>query len=92
MPSRGWDARLRRLEAQAQDDDGPQGEGLSGLLRFLDREKDGDDVPIEALSDAELETQIAALAGARGLALLLRELLEDERTRRQAAHTKEPHA
>ena len=52
MPSRRWDARLRRLEARAQDD-GPQGEGLSGLLRYLERHKDVDAVPVAALSDAE---------------------------------------
>ena len=91
MAAKQLAARLRCLEAQAQDTNAPLGEGLSGLLRSMDRGKDVDTVPVGALSDAELETQIATLASARGLVLLLRELQEDERTRRQAAYTKEPH-
>jgi len=41
-------------------------------------------IPIADLTDAELDTKIAALTGTRGLSLLLREALEEERTRRQA--------
>ena len=84
------DPRLRRLEAQAQDAGIPQGQGLASLLRSLDRDKALDAVPVALLSDAELERQIAALAGARGLSLLVRELLEAERMQRPAAQTKEP--
>jgi hypothetical protein len=82
------DARLRRLEAQAHE--GPQRQGLATLLEWgrrngLDEER----VPLKALSDAELDAKIAALAGQRGLALLWRECLEEERARRQAC-TQEP--
>jgi len=49
-------------------------------------------VPLADLTDAELDAKITALAGARGLSLLLREALEEERTRRQGAQGKEPAA
>jgi hypothetical protein len=47
-------------------------------------------VPIADLTDAELDAKITALAGTRGLSLLLRATLEEERTRRQGAQSKEP--
>jgi hypothetical protein len=47
-------------------------------------------VPLADLTDAELDAKITALAGTRGLSLLLREALEEERIRRQGAQEKEP--
>jgi hypothetical protein len=47
-------------------------------------------VTIADLTSAELDAKITALAGACGLARLLRETLEEERTRRQEAQGKEP--
>jgi hypothetical protein len=90
MPSR-LDARLRRLEAQAHE--GPQKQGIAALLAWgrrngLEKER----LLLAALADAELDAKITALAGTRGLSLLLRETLEEERTRRQIAQDKEPPA
>jgi hypothetical protein len=84
-------ARLRRLEAQAHE--GPHRQGIAALLewgRRNDLEKER--LHLAALSDAELDAQITALAGARGLSLLLRQALEEERTRRQGAQGQEPPA
>jgi hypothetical protein len=85
------DARLRRLEAQAHE--GPHRQGIAALLEWgrrngLDEER----MPLAALADAELDAKMTALAGTRGLSLLLREALEEERTRRQGAQGKEPPA
>src|SRR5262245_51389742 len=44
-----------------------------------------DSVPLAMLVDAELDVQRTARAGARGLLRLVREALEEERTRRQGA-------
>ena len=44
------------------------------------------------LTDAELDAKITALAGTNGLSLLLREALEEERTRRRVTAGKEPPA
>jgi hypothetical protein len=82
-------ARLRRLEAQAQITDDLPGPGLSGLLAYA-RAHHIEAVPIADLTDAELDAKITALAGTRGLSLLLREALEEERIRRQRAPGKEP--
>ena len=85
------DARLRRLEAQAHER--PHRHGISALLEWgwrngLDEER----VPLAALADAELDAKITAMASDSGLSLLLREALEEERTRRQGAQVKEPPA
>jgi hypothetical protein len=90
MPAR-LDARLRHLEAEAYA--GHQRQGLAALLewgRCNGLEKAW--VPLKALSDAELDAKMTARAGARGLSLLLREALEEEHTRCQAAQGKEPPA
>jgi hypothetical protein len=42
-------------------------------------------LPLAALADAELDAKITTLTSTRGLSLLLREALEEERTRRQGA-------
>lgn len=81
--------RLHRLEAQRQASNGPHEQGIAALLdeaRHLGIT--GDHVPIAALTAAELDAQIAVLAGQRGLAIVLRAYLEAERARRQA-HTEE---
>ena len=88
MPSR-FDARLRRLEAQAHE--GLQRRGIAALLEWgrrngLEKER----LPLAALADAELDAKIAALPGTRGLSRLLKEALEEERTRRQGAQGTEP--
>jgi len=85
------DTRLRRLEAQAHE--GPHRQGLAALLEWGRRNGvDEERVPLKALSDAELDTKITALTGTRGLSLLLKEALEEERTRRQGAQGKAPPA
>jgi hypothetical protein len=85
------DARLRRLEAQPHE--GPHRQGIAALLAWgrrngLEKAR----LPLTALADAELDAKIAALTGPRGLSRLLRETLEEERTRRQGAQGKEPTA
>ena len=83
------DTRLRRLEAQAYE--GPHRQGLAALLEWGRRNGvDEERVPLKALSDAELDTKITALTGTRGLSLLLKEALEEERTRRQGAQGRSP--
>jgi hypothetical protein len=84
-------ARLQRLEQQRQGTDTALAQGLSGLLAYA-RAHHIEAVPIADLTAAELDAKIAALAGTCGLALLLREALEEERTRRQGAQDKEPSA
>jgi len=83
------EARLQRLEQQRQGTDTPRAQGLSGLLASA-RAPHSEAVPITDLTDAELDAKITALAGTRGLALLLREALQWERTRRQGAQSKQP--
>jgi hypothetical protein len=90
MPSR-LDARLRRLEHQGQGTDTALAQGISGLLAYA-RAHHSEAVPLADLTDAELDAKITALAGSRGLSLLLRETLEEERTRRQGAQGKAPPA
>ena len=85
------EARLRRLEQQRQGTDTALAQGLSGLLAYA-RAHHSEAVPIADLTDAELDAKITALAGTRGLSLLLKEALEEERTRRQGAQGKEPSA
>ena len=85
------EARLRRLEQQRQGTDTALAQGLSGLLAYA-RAHHSEAVPIADLTDAELDAKITALAGTRGLSLLLREALEEERTRRQGAQGKAPSA
>src|SRR5262245_47179368 len=81
------DARLRRLEAQASE--GPQRQGSAALLAWGQRNGlDEERLPLAALADAELDAKITTLAGARGLSLLLRQALEEERTRRKGAQGK----
>jgi len=85
------DARLRRLEAQASE--GPQRQGIAALLAWGQRTGlDEERLPLAALAEAELDAKITALAGTRGLSLLLREALQREGTRRQGAQGKEPPA
>jgi hypothetical protein len=85
------DARLRRLEAQAHE--GLHRQGIAALLAWGQRNGlDEERLPLAALADAELDVKITALAGSRGLSLLLRETLEEERTRRQGAQGKAPPA
>ena len=86
MPS-CLDARLRRLETQVHA--GIQW-GNAALLEWgqrngLDRQR----IPLAALSDAELDAKLAALAGQSGFSLLWQECLEEERALRQAC-TQEP--
>ena len=83
------EARLQRLEQQRQRTDTALAPGLSGLLAYA-RAQHSEAVPIADLTDAELDAKITALTGTRGLSLLLRETLEEERTRRQGAQGKEP--
>ena len=85
------EARLRRLEQQVQGTDTALAQGLSGLLAYA-RAHHSAAVPIADLTDAELDAKITALAGTCGLSLLLRQALEEERTRRQGAQVKEPTA
>jgi hypothetical protein len=90
MPSRRA-ARLARLEAQAYE--GPHRQGIAAVLAWGRRnglKKEW--LPLTALADAELDAKITAVTGPRGLSLLLREALEDERTRRQEAQGKAPPA
>jgi len=79
------------LEAQAHE--GSHRQGIAALLEWgrrngLEKER----LPLTALADAELDAKITALAGTRGLSLLLRETLEEERLRRQGAQVKAPPA
>ena len=83
------EARLQRLEQQRQGTDTALAQGLSGLLAYA-RAHHSEAVPIADLTDAELDAKITALTGARGLSLLLRETLEEERTRRQGARARRP--
>ena len=85
------EARLQRLEQQRQEPDTALAQGLSGLLAYA-RAHHIEAVPIADLTAAELDAKITALTGTRGLSLLLRETLEEERTRRQGAQVKEPPA
>ena len=88
MPSR-LEARLQRLEQQRPGTDTALAQGLSSLLTYA-RAHHMEAVPLADLTDAELDAKITALAGTRGLSLLLREALEEERIRRQGAQEKEP--
>ena len=90
MASR-FDARLRRLEAQTPDTAWLHSTGLAALLAYA-RTQHIEAIPIADLTDAELDAKIPALAGTRGLSRLLRQALEEERTRRQGAQGKEPPA
>jgi hypothetical protein len=83
-----FDARLRRLEQQAVRSDVAHSYGLSSLLGVSRSQEDT--VPLASLPDAELAAKMTALTGTRGLSLLLRQALEEERTRRQGAQGKEP--
>ena len=85
------EARLRRLEQQVQGTDTALAQGLSGLLAYA-RIYHIEAVPIADLTAAELDAKITALAGTCGLPLLLRQALEEERTRRQGAQGKAPPA
>ena len=85
------EARLQRLEQQRQEPDTALAQGLSGLLAYA-RIHHSEAVPIADLTDIELDAKITALAGTRGLSLLLRQALEEERTRRQVAQSREPPA
>jgi hypothetical protein len=85
------EARLQRLEQQRQGTATALAQGLSGLLAYA-RAHHIEAVPLTDLTDAELDAKITALAGTCGLSLLLREALEEERTRRQGAPGKEPSA
>ena len=82
------EARLQRLEQQRQGTDTALAPGLSGLLAYA-RAHHSKAVPIADLTDDELVAKMTALTGTRGLSLLLREALEEERTRRQGAQDKE---
>jgi len=69
--------------------DQPAGQGLAALLDYARRHTSAEDLmPLEALSTAELDEKIAALTGQRGFAVCLREHLEAERARRQAARAR----
>ena len=85
------EARLQRLEQQRQGTDIALAQVLSGLLAYA-RAYHSEAVPLADLTDAELDAKITALTGTRGLSLLLRQALEEERTRRQGAPGKEPSA
>ena len=82
---------MQRLEQQRQGTTTALAPGLSGLLAYA-RAQHIEAVPTADLTDAELDAKITALTGTRGLSLLLREALEEERTRRQGAQGKEPSA
>ena len=88
MPHR-FDGRLRRLEQQDPETTWLHGKGLAALLAYA-RAQHIEVVPIADLTDAELDAKITALTGTNGLSLLLREALEEERTRRQGAQGKDP--
>ena len=83
------EARLQRLEQQRQGTDTALTQGLSGLLASA-RAHHSEAVPIADLTAAELDAKITALAGTCGLSLLLRQALEEERTRRQGAQARHP--
>jgi hypothetical protein len=83
------DARLRRLEQQVRGTDTALAQGLSGLLAYA-RTHHSEAVPITDLTDIELDAKITALAGTCGLSFLLRQALEEERTRRQGAQARHP--
>jgi hypothetical protein len=85
------EARLQRLEQQRQEPDTALAQGLSGLLAYA-RAQHIEAVPMADLADAELDAKITALASSRGLSRLLRQALEEERTRRQGAQGKAPPA
>src|SRR4029453_12238311 len=85
------EARLQRLEQQRQGTDTALGPGLSGLLAYA-RAPHSEAVPLTDLTAAELDAKITAVTGPRGLSRLLRETLEEERTRRQGAQGKAPPA
>jgi hypothetical protein len=85
------EARVQRLEQQRQGTDTALAQGLSGLLAYA-RAHHSEAVPIADLTAAELDAKITALAGTCGLSLLLRQALEEERTRRQGAQGKAPPA
>jgi hypothetical protein len=85
------EARLQRLEQQRQGTATALAQGLSSLLAYAHAHH-SEAIPLPDLTNAELDAKITALAGARGLSLLLREALEEERTRRQGAQGKEPPA
>jgi hypothetical protein len=78
-------ARLRRLEALAEPDLS-KGKGIVSLLTLGSTHgQQKERRPLATLTDAELDAEIAALAGARGLVSLLRGDYEHERARRAAA-------
>src|SRR4029453_9881548 len=83
------EVRLQRLEQQRQGTDTALAQGLSGLLAYA-RAQHSAAVPMADLAAAELDATITAMAGTRGLSRLLKEALEEERTRRQGAKGKEP--
>jgi hypothetical protein len=85
------EARLQRLEQQLQGTDTALAQGLSGLLACA-RTHHSEAVPIADLTAAELDAKITALTGTCGLSRLLRQALEEERTRRQGAQGKAPPA
>jgi hypothetical protein len=85
------EARLQRLKQQRQEPDTALAQGLSGLLAYA-RIHHSEAVPIADLTAAELDAKMTALTGTRGLSLLLREILEEERTRRQGAQGTAPPA
>jgi hypothetical protein len=86
-----FDGRLRRLEQQAPETPWLHSKGLAALLAYA-RAHHSEAVPLADLTDAELDAKITALTGTNGLSLLLRQALEEERTRRQEAQGKEPPA
>src|SRR5262245_58750445 len=88
MPSR-LETRLQRLEQQRQGTGTALAQGLSGLLAYA-RTHHIEAVPIADRTDAELDAKLTTLTGTRGLSLLLREALEEERTRRRVTAGKEP--
>ena len=77
-----WNSRV-------QGTDTALAQGLSGLLAYA-RAHHSEAVPLADLTAAELDAKITALAGTCGLSLLLRQALEEERTRRQGAQGKAP--
>ena len=90
MPHR-FDGRLRRLEQQAPETAWLHSKGLAALLAYA-RAPHSEAVPLADLTNGEIDAKITALAGTRGLSLLLREALQWERTRRQGAQGREPSA
>ena len=83
------DARLLRLEAEAQE--APPGQDLTVLLEWGQRNGvDEERLPLADLTDAALDAKITALTGPRGLSRLLRDALEEECTRRQGAQGRRP--